>query len=104
MAAPLDRVKALLAALPRPDQEDLSRYLRDILVTPEEAETRLVASLQAKTPVGKITYTFRQEWVRCGKPGCRCASGERHGPYTYKYWREGKRLRKAYVGRAPGAV
>ena len=20
---------------------------------------------------------------RCGKPGCRCASGELHGPYTY---------------------
>lgn len=38
--------------------------------------------------------------VRCGKPTCRCASGEAadlHGPYPYRFWRERGRLRKAYV-------
>ena len=38
--------------------------------------------------------------VRCGKPTCRCASGnpdDRHGPYHYRFWREDGRLRKAYV-------
>ena len=30
-----------------------------------------------------------REWVKCGKPTCRCARGLRHGPYTflrYQYW------------------
>jgi hypothetical protein len=39
----------------------------------------------------------RPQWVRCGKPGCRCARGQLHGPYHYRFWREGGRLRKAYV-------
>ena len=95
MAAPLDRVKALLAALPREDQEDLTRFLHDILVTPEEAEARHVASLRAEVAGRAVTYTFRQEYVKCGKKGCRCAAGEAHGPYTYKYWKEDGRLRKA---------
>ena len=34
--------------------------------------------------------------VRCGKPGCRCASGQGHLAY-YRFWREGGRLRKRYV-------
>lgn len=99
MAAPIDRVKALLAALPREDQEDLTRFLHDILFTPEEAEARHVASLQAQVAGRKITYTFRQERVKCGKKTCRCREGQLHGPYTYKYWKEGGRLRKAYVGK-----
>ena len=100
MAAPLDRVKALLAALPREDQEDLTRFLHDILVTPEEAEARHVASLTAEVAGKAVTYTFRNEWVRCGKAGCKCREGQLHGPYAYKYWRQDGRLRKAYVGRA----
>jgi hypothetical protein len=35
--------------------------------------------------------------VRCGAGGCRCARGELHGPYHYRFWREGGRLRKVYV-------
>ena len=38
--------------------------------------------------------------VRCGKPACRCATGQRHGPYWYLYWREGRRQRRRYVKRA----
>jgi hypothetical protein len=37
--------------------------------------------------------------VRCGKPGCRCARGQRHLAF-YRFWREGGRLRKCYVRRA----
>jgi hypothetical protein len=35
--------------------------------------------------------------VRCGKPNCRCASGERHGPYWFLRWREGDVQRRRYV-------
>jgi hypothetical protein len=37
------------------------------------------------------------QWVRCGRPNCHCARGQLHGPYFYRFWREGGRLRKAYV-------
>jgi hypothetical protein len=38
--------------------------------------------------------------VKCGKKCGGCP----HGPYWYAYWREGKRLRKRYVGKGlPGA-
>ena len=38
-----------------------------------------------------------RQWVRCGKPNCRCAQGELHGPYWYRFWREGGCLHKKYV-------
>ena len=38
-------------------------------------------------------------YVRCGKPACRCARGELHGPYLYRRWREGGRQRRQYVRR-----
>jgi len=41
---------------------------------------------------------LRAEGVRCGKPTCRCATGERHGPYLYRRWREDGRQLRAYVG------
>lgn len=40
--------------------------------------------------------TYRQEYVRCGKKGCRRCP---HGPYWYAYWRESGKLRKRYVGK-----
>jgi hypothetical protein len=41
--------------------------------------------------------TLRAELIRCGKPSCRCARGEPHGPYLYRRWREGDRQRHQYV-------
>jgi hypothetical protein len=41
--------------------------------------------------------TLRAELVRCGKPSCRCANGQRHGPYLYHRWRERGRQRRRYV-------
>src|SRR5688500_17564840 len=38
--------------------------------------------------------------VRCGKPNCRCAKGEGHGPYWYLRWREGSVQRRHYVRQA----
>jgi hypothetical protein len=35
--------------------------------------------------------------VRCGKPNCRCASGEGHGPYWFLHWRQGGIQRRCYV-------
>ena len=44
------------------------------------------------------------ERKRCGKPNCRCARGELHGPYYYRRWRdESGRQRKEYVPRERSA-
>jgi hypothetical protein len=37
------------------------------------------------------------QWIRCGHPGCKCARGELHGPYYYRFWRDRGRQHKAYV-------
>ena len=59
-----------------------------------------------------IPGTVVTSWVRCGKPGCRCATGKPHGPYHYHRWWEdayedvggkllwaGRRHRRRYVPR-----
>ncbi len=42
---------------------------------------------------GCLSATYQ----RCGKPSCRCARGQRHGPYGSRVWRAGSRRRRAYV-------
>jgi hypothetical protein len=56
------------------------------------AETKQRRALP-KTGVGAVC----SQWVRCGKPNCRCVTGALHGPYHYLFWRERGRLRKRYV-------
>ena len=43
--------------------------------------------------------SLHQEWVRCGKPNCRCSRGVSHGPYTYRRWYEAGEQHKAYIRR-----
>jgi hypothetical protein len=45
--------------------------------------------------------TYRREFVRCGKKGCKCAEGQLHGPYWYAYWTEGGRTKSQYIGKKP---
>jgi hypothetical protein len=40
---------------------------------------------------------LHRQMRRCGKPGCRCADGELHGPYLYLSVRIGARSRMLYV-------
>jgi hypothetical protein len=56
--------------------------------------TREIAETFHKTPA-LVTYR-----VRCGKPTCRCAAGDGHGPYWYLRWREGGVQRRRYVRNA----
>ena len=40
--------------------------------------------------------SFQAKYIRCGKATCRSCP---HGPYWYRYWREGKKTRCEYVGK-----
>jgi hypothetical protein len=56
-------------------------------------------SRRAGQPDGVI---YRQQYVRCGKAGCRrCPpAGPGHGPYWYGfYWDYRQRTRSSYVGK-----
>lgn len=44
--------------------------------------------------------TVHTQYIRCGRVRCKCASGELHGPYYYRFFREGGRLHKRYVKRS----
>ena len=45
-----------------------------------------------------IAGSVVEQGRRCGKEGCRCATGELHGPYTYVVLpRDGGRTRTVYV-------
>lgn len=46
-----------------------------------------------------LTGTVHEQFVRCGKPNCKCSRGELHGAYYYHFVRVGGRLRKRYVKR-----
>ena len=39
------------------------------------------------------------QYTTCGKPGCRCARGQKHGPLYYLYWKDQGRSRSRYVPR-----
>lgn len=44
---------------------------------------------------------YRARYRRCRKEGCPlCATGPGHGPYWYRVYREGNKVRTLYVGKA----
>jgi hypothetical protein len=53
----------------------------------------------AKTLPKMLPGVVCEQWKRCGRKNCRCVAGALHGPYFYRFWRQGGRLRKAYVPR-----
>ncbi len=54
-----------------------------------------------KKPVNLLPKTLPgaicAQMVRCGKPSCKCARGELHGPYFYHFTRRDGVLVKRYV-------
>ena len=60
--------------------------------------SRLAGSLPAVS--GVLAGSLVRQGRRCGKPGCRCAGGELHGPYWYlSVAGAGGRRRLVYVPR-----
>ncbi len=47
-----------------------------------------------------IAGSLVEQYVTCGKPACRCARGDKHGPLSYLYWKEQGRSRSLYVPHA----
>ena len=70
---------------PRSEQEAQIRRQRRELV-------------QQMPPGGEILKgSLIERFTVCGRPGCRCGQGEKHGPYLYASVFDGKQSRQVYV-------
>lgn len=90
----------------------IDNYLDSMIATPSELaeikisiDTRL-AQAEAEQPQANASQaqaehvTYRQEYVKCGKPTCtKCSEGAGHGPYWYSYRRDNGKLKKKYIGK-----
>jgi len=56
---------------------------------------RLARRLGRRGEIMKGSLVMRA--TRCGRPGCKCAKGEKHGPYLYVSVFRGGRTRSVYV-------
>jgi hypothetical protein len=57
---------------------------------------------QMRLPLGvPQDYSIREERRKCGAANCRtCQKGPGHGPYLYAVWREGRKVKRKYIGKA----
>jgi hypothetical protein len=73
---------------PSPEKKDVSRQLK-------ERAPAVTKNPKTTTKIGPLCGTIEARYKRCGKPNCKCAKGELHGPYYLRRWqRYGKRYSK----------
>jgi hypothetical protein len=78
---------------------DLADLSDDDLPAQVLAEWRERAGGDAPANLGAARRAHVQrKMIRCGRRGCHCRTGARHGPYWYAYWQENGRQRTRYVG------
>jgi hypothetical protein len=87
-----------------PARADLTEPLSDAGAYADPGEHMTSADQTTARKTGQLVRkmlplpgVLRAEWVRCGKPSCRCVRGERHGPYLFRRWRQNGRQRRQYV-------
>jgi len=94
-----DRIAKMISDFTLSEFEDLQFFIDeqiDRLKETNEGETYIEEDEES-------AVTVREEYKRCGKPGCQCVTeGKLHGPYTYEYWKEDGRTRSRYIGKAQG--
>lgn len=89
----LREVKQSIRSLNLQQLVKLDVWLHSLIETAERASDDLPTKHAADQK------SYRSEMVRCGKKGCKCASGHLHGPYWYAYWTEKGKTRSQYIGK-----
>lgn len=64
--------------------EDLSRIRQEIYKLNQKRWKLLECIMD---PGQLLTASFYERYTKCGNPGCKCASGELHGPFQWIYQR-----------------
>lgn len=75
-----------------PPKSDLAALTTQQLLARRQLLARQVGDAQ-----GVLAGSLVEQPRRCGKPGCSCAGGAGHGPYTYFSPRQVERGRLRYV-------
>jgi hypothetical protein len=77
----------------------MSAHKNDLhgLSTPQLLARRRAAAARLGDVEQVLAGTLAEQARRCGRPGCRCAGGEPHGPYAYFTPRPQGRGRARYV-------
>jgi hypothetical protein len=85
---------------------NLTQLKRAIKQLTPEQRLKLQDFLAAQTAIDRVQQkpaadhiTYRKEFVRCGKEGCKCNNGKLHGPYYYAYWSKDGTTKSQYVGK-----
>ncbi|MCG2796766.1 MAG: hypothetical protein L6427_13075 [Actinomycetia bacterium] len=63
----------------------------------EKSRERLLDEINEKSLL--LKGSLNQVYRRCGNPNCRCARGERHGPFYLLTWSEGGKTRSKHIPR-----
>lgn len=74
--------------------EDLSR-LRQKIAGVKKQRDHLEALIMGSGPV--VSGSLIRRYTTCGKPGCQCKKGKKHGPFLYLSRTEGKSTKMVYV-------
>lgn len=74
--------------------EDLSR-LRQQVAKLRDLRTRLENQVLRTGPF--LPGSLIKRYTVCGKPGCKCARGQKHGPFLYVSRKVGGKTRYSYV-------
>ncbi len=62
-----------------------------------EWELKTGIPLPKTPPAEALPGAVCAQYKRCGKPNCKCARGQLHGPYFYRFRWRGGRVTKVYI-------
>lgn len=103
-SAPPSLPKYMAEGLPKQDDEtlrDIQKFIDELLearrkeITTEELPDTAEPVDDGNSGKG----TLVKEKVKCGDKTCHCADGDLHGPYLYRYFREGDTVKSEYEGK-----
>ena len=64
---------------------------------PDKRKAKLQSLLSRD--IGMIRGSLIERYMRCGKAGCKCNDGERHGPFYSLTFTEGDKRKNIYVAK-----
>jgi hypothetical protein len=73
---------------------------KDVRAKPGARVSRINKTENSLPKIEPLPGAVCAQWKRCGNANCKCANGMLHGPYYYRFWYAGGRLRKSYVKKA----
>lgn len=101
--APESLPKYLAEGMEKQDDDtlrDVIAHAHELLDYREQAEPEIPEDAEiVEGETDSNSGLVVKENVKCGKSNCKCTDGDLHGPYLYRYWKEGNTTKSEYVGK-----